>query len=103
MPPPQLFISITSPPPAQPVPGRTIQVQGNISWLFVPSNWSLTSKSVSVQFGAGDAVHRRDVSGGQSELAVHRDSEPDHAMGIVRLADDQRHRVVPLLPHAERA
>src|SRR5262245_46235716 len=53
MPPPQLFVTITSPPPAQPVPGRTIQVQGNISWLFVPSNWSLISKSVSVQFGPG--------------------------------------------------
>src|SRR5580765_7851582 len=53
MPPPQLFISIASPPPAQPVPGRTFQVSGNISWLFVPTNWGLTTKTVSVQFGPG--------------------------------------------------
>jgi hypothetical protein len=28
-------------------------VAGNISWMFTPTNWSLVSKGVSVQFGAG--------------------------------------------------
>jgi len=54
VPAPQLFVTITLPaPPGAPVANRTFDVLGNISWLFVPSTWSLTSKSVRVQFGTG--------------------------------------------------
>src|SRR4051794_39282938 len=53
MPPPQLFVAITSPIGGLPFVDRTFQMTGNISWLFAPSNWTLTSKSVSVQFGPG--------------------------------------------------
>jgi hypothetical protein len=53
MPSPQLFVTITSPTGGLPFVDRTFQVAGNISWLFVPSNWSLTGKSVTVQFGPG--------------------------------------------------
>src|SRR5262245_59955159 len=51
MPPPQLFVTITSPTGGLPFVDRTFQLAGNISWLFVPSNWSLTSRSGSVTFG----------------------------------------------------
>lgn len=53
MPPPQLFVTITSPTGGLPSVDRTFQLGGNISWLFTPSNWSLTGKRVSVQFGPG--------------------------------------------------
>jgi hypothetical protein len=55
MPPPQLFVSITLPPGQVPTVDRTFTVSGNISTLFVPGNWNLISKSVSVQFGPGVA------------------------------------------------
>ena len=53
MPPPQLFVNITSPTGGLPFVNRTFQLAGNISWMFTPSNWSLTNRSVSVQFGPG--------------------------------------------------
>lgn len=53
MPPPQLFVTITSPTGGLPSVDRTFHLAGNISWLFVPSKWSLTGKHVSVQFGPG--------------------------------------------------
>ena len=55
MPPPQLFFNITSPTGGLPVVNRTFGVTGNISTLFVPTGWSLVSKSVTVQFGPGGA------------------------------------------------
>src|SRR5262245_51934194 len=53
MPPPQLFVNITSPTGGLPFVDRTFQMAGNISWLFTPTNWSLTRKSVTVDFGPG--------------------------------------------------
>ncbi len=56
MPPPQLFFNITLPPsPLSPV-DRTFQMRGNISWLFAPANWSLDSRTVTVQFGPGGST-----------------------------------------------
>jgi hypothetical protein len=52
MPQRQLFITITSPAGALPTVHRTFQLKGNISWQ-TPSGYSLTKKSVTVQFGAG--------------------------------------------------
>jgi len=49
---PQLFVTITAPPAGSPV-NRTFEILGNISWQQVPVGWSLTSKSVRVQFGPG--------------------------------------------------
>jgi hypothetical protein len=49
---PQLFVTITSPPGALPFVDRTFELGGNISWM-VPTNYSLTGKSVTVQFGSG--------------------------------------------------
>jgi hypothetical protein len=48
----QLFVTITAPPAASPV-NRTFDLLGNITWSQVPSGWSLVSKSVRVQYGAG--------------------------------------------------
>jgi len=53
MPPPQLFLNITSPAGNLPPVDRTFQMAGNISWLFAPDDWSLTAKGVTVQFGPG--------------------------------------------------
>jgi hypothetical protein len=53
MPPPQIFFNITSPTGGLPFVNRTFGVTGNISTLFVPTGWSLVSKSVTVQFGPG--------------------------------------------------
>src|SRR5262245_55645990 len=52
MPAPQLFVNPTFPQPGSPVP-RTFDVMGNISWLFLPTGWGLSSKSVRVVFGTG--------------------------------------------------
>ena len=51
----QLFVTITSPAGSLPTVNRTFQVGGNISWT-VPSGYSLTSKSVTVQFGTGGST-----------------------------------------------
>ena len=56
MPPPQLFINITLPPGQLPFIDRTFLVAGNISWLFLPSNAALLTKSVTVQFGPGGST-----------------------------------------------
>src|SRR4051794_27732275 len=53
MPPPQIFFNITSPTGGLPFVNRTFGVTGNISTMFVPTGWSLVSKSVTVQFGPG--------------------------------------------------
>jgi hypothetical protein len=53
MPPPQLFVNITSPSGGLPFVDRTFQLAGNISWMFTPTNWSLVSKGVTIQFGPG--------------------------------------------------
>jgi hypothetical protein len=53
MPPPQIFFNITSPTGGLPFVNRTFGLTGNISMMFIPSNWSLVSKSVIVQFGPG--------------------------------------------------
>lgn len=50
--PPQLFVNITSPSGQLPFVDRTFQIAGQISWI-VPSNYTLTSRSASVQFGPG--------------------------------------------------
>jgi hypothetical protein len=53
MPPPQIFFNITSPTGGLPSVNRTFGLTGNISTLFIPSGWSMVSKSVIVQFGPG--------------------------------------------------
>ena len=50
--PPQVFVNITLPSGGLPFVDRTFQMAGNISWM-VPSNYSLTGKSVTVTFGPG--------------------------------------------------
>lgn len=63
MPTPQVFFNITSPSGSLPTVDRTFQLAGNISWT-VPSGYSLTGRSVSVQFGpGGQSVNATFVSG----------------------------------------
>src|SRR5215207_5295092 len=63
MPPPQLFVTVTNPTGGLPTVNRTFTVGGNISTLFTPANWSLTGKSVSVQFGPGGPTVAATFSG----------------------------------------
>src|SRR5262245_32650605 len=51
MPPPQIFVNITSPTGGLPFVDRTFQVAGNISFLFLPTNWTLTNRFGLVTFG----------------------------------------------------
>ena len=83
MPPPQLFVTITS-PTGRSALGRTARSRssGNISWLFTPSNWSLTSKSAIGAIRPGRADCRGNVQRQHAQLAVHRHRQPDHAVGI---------------------
>jgi hypothetical protein len=53
MPPPQLFVNITSPPGNVPFVDRTFLVAGTLSTLFLPTNSTVVAKSASVQFGPG--------------------------------------------------
>ena len=74
MPSPQLFVNITS--PAGGLAARWTapsRWRGNISWLFMPTNWSLVSKSVSVQFGPGGSDMSGDLRRQHAELGVQRD------------------------------
>ena len=56
MPNPQLFVTITRPPSAMSFVDRTFQIAGNISWMFTPQNWTLNSRTVTVQFGPGGST-----------------------------------------------
>src|SRR5262245_61148481 len=56
MPPPQLFINITLPPGQLPPVDRTFLVAGNLSTLFLPTNASMLSGNVTVQFGPGGST-----------------------------------------------
>ncbi len=48
----QLFVTITFPTGGLPTVDRTFQLRGNISFS-TPTNWTLISKNMSVQFGPG--------------------------------------------------
>lgn len=50
---PQIFVTITQPPGSVPTVDRSFQVKGAVSFFQVPASWSLVSKDVRVQFGAG--------------------------------------------------
>ena len=48
MPPPQIFFNVTSPTGGLPFVDRTFTISGNISFLFIPSNWTRTNRNVQI-------------------------------------------------------
>ena len=96
--PPQLFVTITSPPGSLPTVDRTFQLGGNISWT-VPLEYSLTGKSVTVQFGAGGPTVAATFVGTSLNWQCTGTVSPATTMGIDGHVDGERagllHQVLP--------